>query len=444
MSCLAKTKLRRGGKMKRIKAILISLVVLTLFAAPLMAKAYMGVYLGDLSQKDYEKFGLKENYGILIKKVVDESPAANAGLQSKDIILELAGDKVYTTDQLTKMLSYFEPEQNVKIKYFRDKKVKTMNLKLGEKKSFEPKKKAYLGVFLAEMDDKIREKLELKEQHGILITKTVEDGPSEKAGIQNKTALLKLDGEIIYTIDQLTKMLSNYQPENEVKLYTFHQNNYEDIIVKLGEREDLMFKFGDEFDWDFLNKPDNVFVYQYDMENRKWIGAILKTNEKIIRDGDEETIEIDITVDEVIKDTPADKAGLKEDDKIIAIDGEKIKSGKQIGKVINDKEVEDTIVLIIERDGKKKTITCEIAKRKDYEGYEKVEVSVDDGDIKIWMNGEEKSILDMKKLNEQMSKLKALQKTEIKDEMEKVHDEMEKVKKELNNITIEIEIEEEI
>ena len=60
------------------------------------------------------------------------------------------------------------------------------------------------------------------------------------------------------------------------------------------------------------------------------------------------------------------------------------------------------------------------------------------------MNVEEKSILDMKKLNEQMSKLKALQKTEIKDEMEKVHDEMEKVKKELNNITIEIEIEEEI
>ncbi len=430
--------------MKKIRVILIGLVVLILFTVPLLAKAYMGVYLGDLSQKDYEKFGLKENYGILIKKVVDESPADNAGLQSKDIILELAGDKVYTTDQLTKMLSYFEPEQTVKIKYFRDKKVKSLNLKLGEKKTFKPKKKAYLGVFLAKLDDEIREKLELKEQHGILITKTVEDGPSEKAGIKNKTVLLEMDGEKIYTIDQLTKMLDSYKPEQEVKLSTFHKNDYKDVTIKLGEREDLMFKFGDVFDWDFLNKPDNVLVYQYDMENRKWIGAILKTNEKIVRDGDKETIEIDITVDKVIEDTPADKAGLKEGDKIITVDGKNIESSKQMGKIINSKEAGDNIELKIMRDGKKKTLTCEIAKRKDYEGYEKVEVSVDDGDIKIWMNGEEKSILDMKKLSEEMHKLKALQKANIKEEMEKVSDEMEKVRRELNNITIEIEIEEEI
>ena len=423
--------------MKKIKVILISLVVVTLFASPLLAKAYMGVYLGDLSKKDYEEFGLKKNYGILIKKVVDESPADNAGLQSKDIILELAGDKVYTTDQLTKMLSYFEPEQTVKIKYFRDKKVKTLNLKLGEKKTFEPKKKAYLGVFLAELDNEIREKLELKEQHGILITKTTEDGPSEKAGIKNKTVILEMDGEKIYTIGQLTKMLSGYKPEQELKLYTFYKKDYKNVTVKLGEREDLMFKFGDVFDWDFLNKPDNVFVYRYDMENRKWVGVILKTNEKIVRDGDEETIEIDITVDKVIEDTPADKAGLKEGDKILTVEGKDIKSSKQIGKIINDKETDDTIDLLIERNGKKKTITCEIAERKDYEGYEKVEVSVDDGDIKIWMNGEEKSIFDMKKLSEEMHKLKALQKAGIKEEMKKVQ-------RELNNITIEIEIEEEI
>jgi acylphosphatase len=253
-----------------------------------------------------------------------------------------------------------------------------------------------------------------------------------------------MDGEKIYTIDQLTKMLSSYKPEQEVKLYIYYKKDYKNVTVKLGEREDLMFKFGDVFDWNFLNRPDNVFVYQYDMENRKWIGAILKTNEKIVRDGDEETIEINITVDNVIEDTPADKAGLKEGDKILAVDGKEIKSSKQMGKIINSKEAGDNIELKIMRNGEKKTITCEIAKRKDYEGYEKVEVSVDDGDIRIWMNGEEKSILDMKKLSEEMYKLKALQKADIKEEMKKVQEEMEKVRRELNNITIEIEKEEEI
>ncbi|MCK4696219.1 MAG: PDZ domain-containing protein, partial [Candidatus Cloacimonetes bacterium] len=170
----------------KITKVLVTLITLVLVITPLMAKskAYMGVYLSELSGKDYEKYGLKDSYGVLIKKIVEDSPAEKAGLKNKDIILEIAGDKVYTPDQITKMLSFFEPEQIVKIKYFRKKKIKTLNLTLGEKKKPEFKKKAFLGVYLNELDEDDRTDLALEYMHGILITEIIEGEAAEKAGMQ--------------------------------------------------------------------------------------------------------------------------------------------------------------------------------------------------------------------------------------------------------------------
>jgi len=106
------------------KTLILSLVVLVLAATPLLAKskAYMGVFLSDLSAGDFEELGLKENYGVFIESIVEESPAEEAGLQAQDVILQVAGDKIYTVDQITKMLTTYEPDQVVKIKVMRDDK----------------------------------------------------------------------------------------------------------------------------------------------------------------------------------------------------------------------------------------------------------------------------------------------------------------------------------
>ena len=69
----------------------------------------------------------------MISEVVKDSPAEEAGLKDKDVLLTFDDEKIYTTDQLIKMLKNFKPEDKVSLEVFRGKKTKKLKLVLGEK-----------------------------------------------------------------------------------------------------------------------------------------------------------------------------------------------------------------------------------------------------------------------------------------------------------------------
>lgn len=59
----------------------------------------------------------------------------------------------------------------------------------------------------------------------------------------------------------------------------------------------------------------------------------------------------------VIPGSPADKAGIQENDIILEVDGDKLEDGKSLAKVIGSKKVGDTIELKILHKGTEKTVT---------------------------------------------------------------------------------------
>ncbi len=96
-------------------------------------KPYMGVYLNGLSKKEMLAEGLKNNYGIMINKVVDETPAAEAGLLDGDVLLSFNSEKIYTDSQLHEIIMDFQPRDTVKLVVFRNGKSKKINLILGQR-----------------------------------------------------------------------------------------------------------------------------------------------------------------------------------------------------------------------------------------------------------------------------------------------------------------------
>lgn len=420
--------------MKKTKLIVMVFVLLAMLSSTLSAaekgKVYMGVYLEDISTGYYQKVGMKENYGILISKVVKESPAEKAGLMAKDILMEIDGDKIYTHGQFTKMLKSYDPEQKVKLKYFRDGKAKSLKFTFGEKKIPKIKKKAYMGVFLTELSAKHKQKFEYQENYGILISDVVEDGPAQKAGITANTVLMSIDGDKIYTIDQLTKMLTNFEPENHIEAEIFMDKKTQKVDMILGEKAKYISSGWDLGDFNFTwDKPENVFVYKYQHDDDKWIGVMLHVVEN--KKGDEE--KITVTIDEVIKNTPAEKAGLEAGDIILAVDSNEVDSRKTISSIINDKEIGDIIEMKIDRKGSILNVKCEIAERDKDEIQERVELSMDDGDIKIWVNGEERILSDIEDvISDQIESMEILREEKIEKAMQEV---IEKVE-ELNELEI--------
>jgi len=425
-------------KMRFLLIALIALLIIpTTYAAETKGKAYMGVYLKNLSMSDYEELGMKDKYGIMITKTVFEGPADLAGIIDGDVLMALDGDKIYTTDQLTRMLSLFEPGQKVKLKYFRDKKTKSINFTFGEKKKPKIKQTAYMGVYLMDMNEKIKKKFDYDKNYGIVITGLTEDGPADKAGIEEDDILMKIDDDKVFTIDQLTKMLKAYEPEDKLKTLIFRDKNEKEFTLTLGTKSDYSKKIIADFSWDNLKKPDNVFVYKYKPENTKWIGVLLNSVESSAQGGD--GYEVIIKIDKVIKDTPAEKAGLLVGDRIMKIDGKKIESSKLVSKLIEKKDVGDKIEIEIERDGKTKKINCEIAERKEHEYYEKIELSVDDGDFSIYVDGEEKHFDDLEILDN-LKDIHILQSEEMRESMEEVREAVKEAREEMLEAQDDMEI----
>ena len=94
---------------------------------------YMGIQMQDLNKDLGEYFGIKDGQGVLIVKVVKDSPAEKAGLKAGDVILELDGKKMTGSSKVSKVVSAYEKGDKVDLKIVRHKKKKVLKVELGEK-----------------------------------------------------------------------------------------------------------------------------------------------------------------------------------------------------------------------------------------------------------------------------------------------------------------------
>jgi predicted metalloprotease with PDZ domain len=97
----------------------------------------MGVSAADASviAEQYPSLGLKEDVkGAFIMSVSGGSPADNAGLLMKDIIVSVDGKDIETSGDLIKSLLNYSVGDKVKIDYVRDGKKATVEVTLADQK----------------------------------------------------------------------------------------------------------------------------------------------------------------------------------------------------------------------------------------------------------------------------------------------------------------------
>lgn len=71
-----------------------------------------------------------------------------------------------------------------------------------------------------------------------------------------------------------------------------------------------------------------------------------------------------VGVTEVMKDSPAEKAGLRKDDVIIRFDGESVTSVRKLTRLVNESSADQTVRLTISRGGAEQEVTATLSKRE--------------------------------------------------------------------------------
>jgi serine protease Do len=97
-------------------------IVPTLIAKGKVERAWLGVYIQEVTPEIAKQLGLKEAKGALVSDVIPGSPADKVGIKRGDVIIEFDGKKVETWRQLPIMVSLSPVNKKAKLKIIRDGK----------------------------------------------------------------------------------------------------------------------------------------------------------------------------------------------------------------------------------------------------------------------------------------------------------------------------------
>lgn len=95
-------------------------------------RAWLGVSLLDISPELREQWGAGKDSGILVDSIVDDSPAAKAGLRPGDVIVAIDGKEVGRSGELRRALAERKEGDAVRIEILRGRARQTLVATLAE------------------------------------------------------------------------------------------------------------------------------------------------------------------------------------------------------------------------------------------------------------------------------------------------------------------------
>lgn len=94
-------------------------------------RGQIGVIIQEVSYHLAKSFGLEKPTGALITRIIPNSPAAKAGLQTGDIIQSVNQEPVRTSSDLPMIIGTLMPGQEIKLGVWRNQKALSISLTLG-------------------------------------------------------------------------------------------------------------------------------------------------------------------------------------------------------------------------------------------------------------------------------------------------------------------------
>ena len=167
-------------------------------------RGWLGVQIQTVTDEIAGGLGLTGTSGALVSGLPEDGPAAKAGIEVGDVILQFDGKPVGEMRRLPRMVSETRIGKRVEVEVWRRGERMAIAVVLGEFPEDEraavpmPKPEpvvtvAGLGMTLSAITPKMRERFELEEGvRGVVVTEVAENGPAADNGIQPGTVIRKV------------------------------------------------------------------------------------------------------------------------------------------------------------------------------------------------------------------------------------------------------------
>lgn len=251
---------------------------------------FLGVQTREITRENFSKYGLSEVRGVGVEKVIENSPASQAGIQNGDVIVRFNGDEITSTRKLNRLISEVAPDHQVKLTIVRGGSEREITATVGKRMLpkiedgvFEmrippvgemPMKiqvpitpqvgaipqigelnKDFLilrggrqiGAGLMPLTKQLAEYFGVGEGRGLLINDVRADSPAAKAGLRAGDVIVEVEGREVKGMGDFVRAIGE-KKEGEVTLTIVRDRNRQTVRVtpEKMKGEGFFFEFDDK------------------------------------------------------------------------------------------------------------------------------------------------------------------------------------------------------
>ncbi|QOR38469.1 DegQ family serine endoprotease [Billgrantia diversa] len=203
-------------------------------------RGWLGVMIQPVSRDLAESFGMDSPSGALIADLDPEGPAAQAGLQAGDIVLEVDGEEVERSRNLPRLIGRVDPGNDAELTVMRDGERQDITVTIGDwpdseepaqARSSESDAQARLGIAVAELDEAERERLGI--DSGVLVRDIAPGGAAAEAGIMPGDVIVSLDHHAVEDAEQLRKLVDSMPTDRAVPVRLYREGRSLFVALRL-------------------------------------------------------------------------------------------------------------------------------------------------------------------------------------------------------------------
>jgi len=149
-------------------------------------KAWFGISVQNINDDLTAYFKLKEKTGVIILKIINNSPGAKAGLRRGDIIIKVDNQNVNSREDYSTIISGYTADDTVTFSIIRDGKQKVFPLTAQNVPPDAGKEIAYdwLGIKIKSIDRSASFRYGIRDKEGVIITSVNRNSAAYRAGIE--------------------------------------------------------------------------------------------------------------------------------------------------------------------------------------------------------------------------------------------------------------------
>jgi serine protease Do len=231
--------------------------------------SWLGVETHEVTAEKAKELKLSAERGVVLGKIVPDSPAAKAGLKENDVIMELNGQRVEGASQFRRMIHEIPAGRTVQLSVWRDGRSQMISATLGKA---EERRSAWkvatpgafafhmpdmpvfpeipsmewnggvvlggqprLGIDAEDLSGQLGAFFGAPDGEGILVREVNPGSPAEKAGVKAGDVITSFNGERIHSLGNLREKLSAKRDEKDttVKLGVLRNKSEISLTVEL-------------------------------------------------------------------------------------------------------------------------------------------------------------------------------------------------------------------